>query len=152
MNGISGKFIGIAIIVLLLITMFSTVVVSEEMMDRRQIASEMSDFADEIIDSRMISNSMETSFTSAITSHGMVVNYQVTRKIRDVSYEDVAGVPTASVNYVTDPDKDPKQFEKGDHVVVRVWVSGYSSTQYIARKLTQIFLQDFDYSIEARVR
>lgn len=152
MTNATGKFLGVGIALMLLLLMYSNVIVSESMLDRRQIASEMVTFMDSVIDSREITESSLNQFVSSITSHGAVVNYKITRKIRNVTYQNVGGVPTAITTYVTDPNENPMKFEKGDHIVLRVYEESFSSTQYIVRELTQMFMKDFDYTLEMRVR
>lgn len=149
-NDLPGKFIGIVLAFVLTVIMpFVTVQVENEMMDRRMIINNVTDFIDEVIDSRNITDAMIDELNVSLASYGVTVNYEISRYARSVNSDPI----TDSNYYVTYlPQEDTTTFNKGDKISVRVYTVGYSSSGALAHKLTGMFVKDLDETITARVR
>lgn len=149
-NDLPGKFIGIVLAFVLTVIMpFVTVQVENEMMDRRMIINNVTDFIDEVIDSRNITDAMIDELNVSLASYGVTVNYEISRYARSVNADPI----TDSNYYVTYlPQEDTTTFNKGDKISVRVYTVGYSSSGALAHKLTGMFVKDLDETITARVR
>lgn len=149
-NDLPGKFIGLILAFILTVIMpFVTVQVENEMMDRRMIINNVTDFIDEVIDSRNITDAMIDELNVSLASYGVTVNYDITRYARSVNSDPI----TDSNYYVTYmPIEDTTTFNKGDKISVHVYTVGYSSSAALAHKLTGMFIKDLDETVTARVR
>lgn len=149
-NDLPGKFIGLVLAFVLTVLMpFVTVQVESEMMDRRMIINHVTDFIDEVIDSRNVTDAMIDDLNVSLASYGVTVNYEISRYARSVNADPI----TEADYYVTYlPQDDTTTYNKGDKISVRVYTVGYSSSGALAHKLTGMFVKDLDETITARVR
>lgn len=149
-NDIPGKFIGLVLAFVLTVVMpFVSVTVDTEMTDRRLIINHVTDFIDEVIDSRNVTDAMIDELNVNLASYGVTVNYEIKRYARSVNADPI----TDSDYYVTYlPQDDTTTYNKGDKISVRVYTVGYSSTGALAHKLTGLFVKDLDETITARIR
>lgn len=146
---IPGKFIGILVaFVLCIVAPFVNTTVSNEMVDRRSIINDVTNFIDEVVDSRTITDAMLDELNVNLASHGMSVDYEITHYARSVDPD-----PTKDGDYyITYLERDDYNFAKGDKIAVRVYITSYSTTQSLAHKLAGIFVKDLDETITARIR
>lgn len=150
MHDIPGRVIGLVLAFVLTIVMpFVTVTVENEMLDRRLIIRDVSNFIDEVIDSRNITDSMLEEFNVNLASYGMTVDYEIKHYKRSVNAD-----PTSDSDYYVSyiQSDDIRNYAKGDKISIRVYTVGYSATESIAHKLTGMFVRDLDETITARVR
>lgn len=148
-SDIPGKFLGLLIsVVLVVVAPFVTVTVESEMVDRRLIINDVCNFIDEVVDSRSITEGMIDDLNVSLASHGMSVDYEIKRYARSVDPDPVK----PNSYYVTYLARDDFNFKKGDKISVHVYVTGYSTTEALAHKLTGMFVKDLDTTITARVR
>lgn len=149
-NDIPGKFIGLLLAFVLTVVMpFVNTTVELEMLDRRSIITDTTNFIDEVIDSRQITDAMLKEFHTNISSYGVNVDYEITHLKRTVN-PDPANPDAYYTNYV--PVSNDYPWEKGDRISVRVYTVGYSSTQTLAHKLIGLFISELDRTIVARIR
>lgn len=152
-NDLPGKFLGIAIaFILVVVAPFVNTTIEDEMVNRRLIINDVTNFIDEVVDSRTITDGMIDELNVNLASHGMAVDYEITHYARSVDPD-----PTADGEYyITYLEQDPVDgeynFAKGDKISVRVYVVGYSTTESLSHKLTGMFVKDLDETITARIR
>ena len=72
-NDIPGKFIGLLIAFVLTVVMpFVNTTVETEMLDRRSIISDVSNFIDEVVDSRQVTPSMLQELNTNLAAYGVI--------------------------------------------------------------------------------
>jgi phenylpyruvate tautomerase PptA (4-oxalocrotonate tautomerase family) len=150
MRDIPGTIIGLVLAFVLCVIMpFVNVTVQDEMLDRRYIVNDVTNFLDEVIDSREVTDAMLDELNVNLASYGMTVDYEIKHYKRSVNVD-----PLSSDDYyVTYIETDDiRNYEKGDKISVHVYTVGYSATQSVAHKLTQMFVKELDTTITARVR
>lgn len=150
MHDIPGKIIGLVLAFVLTVLMpFVTVTVENEMLDRRLIINDVSNFLDEVVDSRNVTDAMLEELNVNLASYGMTVDYEIKHYKRSVNAD-----PTSDSDYYTTyvPSDDIRNYTKGDKISIRVYTVGYSATESLVHKLTGMFVQDLDETITARVR
>lgn len=149
-NDIPGKFIGIILaFVLAVVVPFVNTTVEQEMLDRRCIVMDVTNFIDEVVDSRQITDAMKRELNTSLASYGTTVDYTITHYRRTVN-PDPANPDSYYTNYVVVGDQEP--WLKGDRIAVTIKTLGYSPTETIAHKLTGMFVPDLDRTIAARIR
>lgn len=149
-NDLPGKIIGVLLaFVLCVITPFVTISNQNEMLDRRMIINNVTDFLDEVIDSRTVTDSALSELNVNLASYGIIVDYEITRYALSVD-PDPVNPNTYTTNYIVTDDN--RHYNKGDKISIRVYTVGYSSTQALAHKLTGMFVKDLDETITVRIR
>lgn len=149
-SDIPGKLIGLILAFVLVILMpFVTVTVENEMLDRRLIVTDVTNFIDEVIDSRNITDAMIDELNVNLAKYGMSVDYEIIHYGRSVNVD-----PTSSDDYfVTYVKKDDiRNYSKGDKISIHVYTTSYSASEYLAHKVTGMFVKDLDVTITARIR
>lgn len=149
-NDLPGKFIGLILAFVLTVVMpFVNTTVEGEMLDRRSIVMDITNFMDEVVDSRQITDAMLKELNTSLASYGVNVHYEITHYRRSVNPD-----PMGQFEYYTSyiPVGDDVAYEQGDRISVRVYTLGVSTTQTVARKLTGMFIQKFDKTLTARIR
>lgn len=149
-HDIPGKFIGLMLaFILTVVTPFVNTTVELEMLDRRSIITDVTNFIDEVVDSRQITDAMLKELNSNLASYGVTVDYEITHLKRDVNPD-----PLEPGSYYTSyiPVGDTVPWEKGDRISVRVRTVGYSTTQTLAHRLVGMFVSELDRTIVARIR
>lgn len=151
MRDIPGKLLGIFVAVALMIIMpFVTVTVESGMIDRREIIMAVTDFIDEVVDSRNITDAMLSELNTSISSHGILVDYEIEHYCRSVDPD-----PLSEGDYYTTFVKDvtnSREFQKGDKISVHVYSTGYSAAETISHKLAGLFIPKLDETLTARIR
>lgn len=151
MRDIPGKLLGIFLAVALMIIMpFVTVTVESSMIDRREIIMAVTDFIDEVVDSRNITDTMLAKLNTDISSHGILVDYEIEHYCRSVDPD-----PLNPGDYYTTFVKDVKdihEFQKGDKISVHIFSTGYSAAETISHKLAGLFIPKLDETLTARIR
>lgn len=149
-NDLPGKIIGMLLaFVLCVIAPFVTISTQNEMIDRRMIINHVTDFIDEVVDSREVTDTALTELNINLASYGIMVDYEITRLALSIDPDPVTG-NSYTPNYVV--TNDFYHYNKGDKISVRIYTVGYSSTQALAHKLTGLFVKDLDETITARIR
>ena len=151
MHDIPGKFVGLILAFVLTVLMpFVVVTVENEMLDRRLIINDVTDFIDEVVDSRKVTDAMLEELNVSLASYGMTVDYEITHYARSINADPLNEGSDYYVTYV--PQDDVTSYKKGDKISVRVYTVGYSSTESLVHKLTGMFIKDLDETITARIR
>lgn len=145
-----GKFIGILLaFVLTVVVPFVNTTVEQELLDRRSIVKDVTNFMDEVVDSRQITDAMLRELNTNIASYGTSVQYTITHYRRTVNPDPVkAG--SYYTNYIVVDDDEP--WLKGDRISVQVQSVSYSTTENISHKLAGIFVPELDRTFTARIR
>lgn len=150
MHDIPGKFVGLVLAFILTVIMpFVNVTVENEMLDRRLIITDVSNFIDEVVDSRKVTDAMIEELNVRLASYGMTVDYEITRYARSVNADPLTN-DSYYVTYI--PQEDNLNYSKGDKISVRVYTVGYSATESFVHKITGMFVRDLDETITARIR
>lgn len=150
-NDLPGKFIGLLLAFVLTVIMpFVTVTVENEMLDRRLIISDVTNFIDEVVDSRNVTDAMIDELNVKLASYGMSVDYEIKHYARSVNVDPLDGGESYYTNYIQ--VDDTSSYQKGDKISVRVFTTSYSATEALAHKLTGMFVKDLDTTITARIR
>lgn len=145
----AGKFIGIVIaFCTVVISPFVMTTVESEMVDRRLIINDVTNFIDEVVDSRTITDGMIDDLNVNLASHSMSVDYEIIRYARSVDPDPVH----EGEYYITYLEQDDYNFAKGDKIQVHVFITSYSTTESLAHKITGMFIKDLDTRITARIR
>ncbi len=147
---IPGKFIGLLLAFVLTVIMpFVTVTVENEMLDRRLIITDVTNFIDEVVDSRNITDGMIDELNVKLAQYGQSVDYEISHYKRTVNVD-----PVKSGSYYTTYVKtnNTSSYEKGDKISVHVYTTSYSATEAVAHRLTGMFVKDLDTTITARIR
>lgn len=165
MKDIAGKFIGLILAFCLCVIAPAVNIVSQqEMLTRRQIFTEMSNFVDEIVDSRAYYPSMRKELVTRLNSYGVTVKFKVIKEQRSIDASVVASDTgldavegSAEVAYITVPlddlgDSDVVHFSTGDRVGIEATSMSYTGIQYVTHSLAGLYLPNFEYRIYARVR
>lgn len=150
-NDIPGKIVGLLLAFVLVVLMpFVTVTVENEMLDRRLIVTDVTNFIDEVVDSRSVSDSMLDELNVNLAKYGMTVDYEITHYARSVNVDPTDAGGDYYVTYVR--KDDTRNYQKGDKISVHVYVTSYSASESLAHKLTGMFVKDLDVTITARIR
>lgn len=150
MRDLPGKFVGIILAVILCtVVPFQIIVAEEEMINRRLIVEDMRDYVDAIIDGRVNSDADRKAFESKLASYGLLLDYEIIRYSRSVNPDPLSG-DSYYVTYIQ--MDDITTFNKGDKIELHVYQLSGSTTGNIARRLTGMFMRNFDVRITARVR
>ena len=123
--------------------------VEEELLDRRSIVLYTTNFIDEVVDSRQITDEMLKEFHENISSYSVNVDYTIDHYKRSVN-PDPTGANDFYVTYVKVGYNQP--WEKGDRITVRISTIGYSTVQTLSHKLAGIFIPEMDRTFSARIR
>lgn len=165
MTDIPGKFVGMMLAILLCIIGPSVNIMSQqEMLARRQIITEMTNFLDDVVDSRAYYPSMRKELAARLNAYGVMVKFRVVKEQRsidaavvasDTGLDSVEG--SANVTYISVPldaigDNETIHFSTGDRVGLEVQGISYTGTQYIVHNAAGLFLPKFQYQFYARVR
>ena len=149
-NDIPGKFIGILLaFVLTVVVPFVNTTVEQELLDRRSVIMDVTNFIDEVVDSRQITDAMLRELNTSLASYGTSVNYTVTHYRRTVN-PDPLDTSKYYTNYVVVDSSEP--WQKGDRISVRVESVANSLTETISHKLAGLFVPKLDRTITARIR
>lgn len=150
MHDLPGKFIGIIIaFVLAVVVPFVNTTVQQEMLDRRSAVMDVTNFIDEVVDSRQITDAAVRELNSSLASYGTSFDYEVTHYRRTVNPD-----PMKSGSYYTNyivVDSE-QEWERGDRISVRLFTIGHSTTETISHKLSGLFVPELDRTIAARIR
>ena len=148
MHDIPGKFIGLLLAFLLLVVVpFTNTSIEEELIDRRAIVMDVTNFIDQVVDSRQLTDLELREFNTKLASYGLTVDYEITRYEASVN-------PGSGQNTVTTyfPSKDFSTWNTGDRIAVHVWTTGYSGPQVLSHALTGIYMSNLDTTFVARIR
>ena len=164
MNDVPGKFIGfIVAFFLCVVGPVVNIASQQEMLARRQVVMEMSNFIDEVTDSRRYTPQMRKALVAKINSHGVTVDFTIIKEQRSIDATvDVGGVDsakgTAHVSYIripidstTDDDK-VITFDTGDRIGIETHSIAANSTQYLSHLIAGMFIPEFKYNLYSRVR
>ena len=150
MHDIPGKVIGLFLaLVLCCIMPFVIVSTEQEMVNRRLLVEDVSNFIDTVVDGRMVSDSELREFNANMAKYGAIYDYKIHHYKRSVNPDPVTG-NTYSVSFVEVDDW--KNYEKGDKISVHIWEMSPGTTTRLSHRLTGLFIRDFDLTITARIR
>lgn len=148
---IPGKFIGILLAFFLTVVVpFVNTTVEQELLDRRSIIMDVTNFIDEVVDSRLITDSMLRELNTNLASYGTSVDYTITHYRRSVDPDPLSNDDKFYVSYVVVDEN--AEWLKGDRISVRVQSISYSTTETLAHKLGGLFVPDLDRTLTARIR
>lgn len=151
MHDIPGKFVGLILAFVLTVIMpFVVVTVENEMLDRRLIVNDVTNFIDGVVDSRKVTDAMLEELNVSLASYGMTVDYEITHYARSINSDPLNEGSDYYVTYV--PQDNITDYKKGDKISVRIYTVGYSATEALAHKLTGMFIKDLNVTITARIR
>ena len=139
---------------LLVFAPFSLSVLSDNISARYAIMNDVTNFTDEVADTRRITKDMLSNFYLDVASHGIMLDVTVERYVRVVESDATSGgklVTTYMAQPVEITDAD-FIFNSGDKVVVHVEPIGYSAPQRIVMSTIGQILPDFNYTFPVRVR
>ena len=147
---IPGKFIGILLAFSLTVLVpFVNTTVEQELLDRRSIIMDITNFMDEVVDSRQITDAMLKELNTNLASYGTAVTYTVTHYRRTVN-PDPLKEGKYYTNYVVVDSIEP--WQKGDRISVRVESIANSITETISHKIAGLFVPKLDRTLTARIR
>lgn len=150
MHDIPGKVIGLVLAVILCCIMpFVIITTEQEMVNRRLLVEDVSNFIDTVVDGRMVSDAELREFNANMAKYGAIYDYEIHHYKRSVNPDPVTG-NTYTVSFVEVDDW--KNYEKGDKISVHIWELSPSSTTRLSHRLTGLFVRDFDLTITARIR
>ncbi len=148
MHDIPGKFIGLLLAFLLLVIVpFANTSLENEMIDRRAIVMDVTNFIDQVVDSREITDAELREFNARLASYGVTVNYEITRY--QMSVNPGVGQTTVTTYF---PSKELDKWNTGDRIQIHVWTTGYSGSQALSHALTGIYTSELDRTFVARIR
>lgn len=148
MHDIPGKLIGLLLAFLLLVIVpFTNLAVEDEIIDRRAIVMDTTNFIDQVVDSRQLTDTELREFNSQLASYGVTVDYEITRYC--LSVNNGGGDTTYSTYY---PDANIHEWKTGDRISVHIWTTGYGGPQALAHALTGIYASKLDKTFVARIR
>lgn len=151
MRDIPGKFLGLLVAAVLTILMpFVSVTVEASMIDRREIVMDVTQFIDSVVDSRHITDAMLSELNTSISSHSILVDYEIEHYCLSVD-PDPLNPGSYYETYVKDVD-DSRDFQKGDKISVHFFSTGYSAAESISHKMVGLFIPKLDETITARIR
>jgi hypothetical protein len=150
MNDIAGKVISLIICFIMLIAAPLTLVsVSEDMTSRRSVLNEVSNFIDEVVDTKTISDDRLADFNLGIASHGLLLNVTVKREKR-VTNPDPDSEGKTYTRYL--PVTNIYDYQTGDIVKVEIRQLGYNGRQRFIQRLTRLRTPPLNFSLAGRVR
>ena len=148
-NDIPGKFIGLLIAFVLTVVMpFVNTTVETEMLDRRSIISDVSNFIDEVVDSRQVTPSMLQELNTNLAAYGVIVDYEIIHYRRTVNPDPLTKQASYTSYYVV----EDVEWRKSDRIAVHVRTVGYSNTQMLAHRVAGLFVAELDRTLVARIR
>ena len=155
MSNMLSRLLAICLGFLLLVfAPFSLSVLSDNISARYAIMNDVTNFTDEVADTRRITKDMLSNFYLDVASHGILLDVTVERYVRVVESDATSGgklVTTYMAQPVEITDAD-FIFNSGDKVVVHVEPIGYSAPQRIVTSTIGQILPDFNYTFPVRVR
>ena len=155
MSNMLSRLLAICLGFLLLVfAPFSLSVLSDNVSARYSIMNDVTNFTDEVADTRRITKDMLSNFYLDVASHGIMLDVTVERYVRVVESDATSGgklVTTYMAQPVEITDAD-FIFNSGDKVVVHVEPIGYSAPQRIVMSTIGQILPDFNYTFPVRVR
>lgn len=134
---------------------FSLAVLSDNITARYLVMEDCVNFIDDVSDTRILSKEKLSQFYLDTSSHGMMIDVEVSKYQRVVepdinasgklvdTYVYQACEPTSGISV---------NFETGDKIVVHVKPIGYTASQRIVMSTIGRILPDFDYTFPKRVR
>lgn len=147
---IPGKFIGLLLaFALTVLVPFVNTTVTQELLDRRSIITDVTNFMDEVVDSRQLTDAMLRELNTNLASYGTSVNYTITHYRRTVNPDPLLKGKYYT-NYVVVDSAEP--WQKGDRISVHVESISYSITETISHKLAGLFVPELDRVLTARIR
>lgn len=149
-NDLPGKFIGILVAFFLAVVVpYVNTTVEQEMLDRRSIIMDVTNFIDEVVDSRQITDAALRELNTSLASYGTSVDYEITHYRRTVN-PDPMKANSYYTNYIIVDENE--EWLKGDRISITVKSIGYSTTETIAHKLVGMFVPDLNRTLAARIR
>lgn len=150
-HDIPGKFIGLILVFFLLVVApYVNVTVANEMIDRRSIITDVTNFMDEVVDSRLITDTALKELNTNIASYGVNIDYEITHYRRSVNPDPIDKDNQFYVSYIPVSLNEP--WEKGDRIEVHIFTVGHSAAETLSHKIANLFVSDFDRRICARIR
>lgn len=148
-HDLPGKFIGLLLaFVLCILAPFVALTVESEMLDNRMMVMDITEFIDGVVDSRQLTDSMISELNVKLASYGKTVDYDITRYARSIDADPV-NPGDYYVSFIEQADYD---FVKGDKICIHAYVTGYSTAETLAHKMSGIFIKDLDVTFTARIR
>ena len=147
---IPGKFIGLLLaFALTVLVPFVNTTVEQELLDRRSIIMDVTNFMDEVVDSRKITDAMLSELNTNIASYGTSCTYTITHYRRTINPDPVKP-GSYYPSYVVVDDNEP--WQKGDRISVRVESVSYSTTETISHRIAGLFVPELNRTLVARIR
>lgn len=150
MHDIPGKVIGLLLAVVLCCIMpFLIISTEQEMVNRRLLTEDVSNFIDSVVDGRAVTDAELREFNANMASYGAIYDYEIHHYKRSVNPDPITG-NSYTVSYIEVDDW--KNYEKGDKISVHIWEVSPASTTRLSHRLTGLFIRDFDLTVTARIR
>lgn len=153
MSDILGKILGVIIaFVLCILAPLTIVTMSDDMVDRRAIYSEMTTFVDQIIDTGELTKEQLADFMYGVSSYGPVCEVKIVRYIRVVNPKAGGGITVSYTPTDIYAEGSHINFNQGDLIQVHVEAVEYTGMQKVARLALGTALRPLDYTVTGRVR
>lgn len=150
MRGFIGKFIAAVLIFLLLVVVpFVNTAVTEENANRILLLYDVTEFIDEIVDSRTVTESMVKTLNTKIAAYGIPVDYTIEREMIDVEPDPLNSGKYYPAYIATD---ETTNFNQGDHVIVHLYSTSSSTPMSLAQHVANIYAGKIDVKLSARIR
>lgn len=148
-NLVSRLFALFLAFLLCVLAPYSLTVMTDNMMARFEVLSDVESFMDAVADSGYVTDEELSDFYLAVSSHGVLIDTEISRyqKVVNPKPGTTAGIVTSYIyteNYT--------QLLSGDKFVVRVKPIGYSGPQRIIMGTLGVLMPEFDYTFCKRVR
>ena len=148
-NDLPGKFIGLLLaFALTVVVPFVNTTVEQEMLDRRSVIMAVTNFMDEVVDSRQVTDAMLKELHTDLASYGISVDYTITHYRRTVD-PDPINKGDYYTSYIVVEDEP---WEKGDRISIKVQSMANSITETLSRKIAGLFIPELDRTLTARIR
>lgn len=149
MYGIINKIIGLVIAFIIVILMFASVMVADQLQARRSIVAEVTNFLDEMTDSAILDEAHIQDLYLACNSYGPVCDVTILRYTRVVN--PIPG--TAGRSRVTyNPMSDITNWNQGDICQVTVKEVGMTSFSYFLYNTLGLRMAEVDFTLAGRIR
>lgn len=154
MHDIPGKLLWLIVLFVVIIGFFGITTTEVTMLDKRSLYTDMCDFVDSVVDSRMVTSSEIKEFEARIASYGFSVDYEIQYLRRVDTPVDSGGSLTNTFKTVwVDADWEvDEELSKGDKIVVHVWALGNTRTQNMLTAVSSLWVKPFDETVPARIR
>lgn len=149
MYGFINKILGVILCLILIVIMISNVMISDQVIARRSIVAEVTNFLDEVTDTGVLDKKAVADLYLACSAYGPLVDVQVLRYVKVVN-PDPRNAGETYLTYVA--SDDIYSWNQGDIVKVKVKEIGPTGMSRFLYNTFGMSLSPVDFTLAGRIR